>query len=122
MFVQLWDAAALAFGKEAGGSKSLTPFSRTWHSILERYEHALWHWNDAYGPLTVEQREYAVQLFTSAIEHAAKAPSYGLRYAYFFSGITSLMNHETVQAGMRRRGAQAELAVELDLGRIGDGA
>ena len=96
--------AAKTFGKRAGHAETLTPYSRTWRTVIERAEHALWLWNDKYGPLSPKQRQYASELVCSALTYAReKAPNVGQTYAFFHTQLTHLLNHERVHQGFQQR-------------------
>jgi hypothetical protein len=99
----VWAEAAIVFGKKNGEPESLTPFSRTWKQVVGRAEHALWLWNDKYGPLNADQRLYAAQLVTHALRQALLTQVRSERYAFFNATLTRLLNHETVHAGFRAR-------------------
>lgn len=102
-FERIYAEAAVVFGKRNGEKESLTPHSRTWRTVIERAEHALWLWNENYGPLTLEQREYAADLIVHALGKAGEQAEVGKRYAFFHTELTSLLNHERVQAGFQKR-------------------
>lgn len=102
-FEEVWETAAIVFGKKNGEAESLTPFSKTWKQIVGRAEHALWMWNDKYGPLNQRQREHAAVLVCYALRQALDAPDRSGRYAYFNATLTRLLNHETVHAGFLSR-------------------
>lgn len=109
-FEIVFTEAAKTFGKRAGHAETLTPYSRTWRTVIERAEHALWLWNDKYGPLSPAQREYAAELVRSSLIYAReKAPNVGQTYAYFHTQLTHLLNHETVHQGFHSRASLAEL-------------
>ena len=109
-YERVWEQAAATFGKRAGHAETLTPYSRTWRMVNERAEHALWLWNDKYGPLNAEQRDYAGQLIASALAYARRnAPSVGETYAFFHTQLTHLLNHERVHAGFQSRASNATL-------------
>jgi hypothetical protein len=115
-FEIVWAEAAIVFGKKNGEPESLTPFSRTWKQIVGRAEHALWLWNDKYGPLNAEQRVYAAQLVTHALRQALLTQVRSERYAYFNATLTRLLNHETVHAGFQsRKDSTPEIDVVGDL-------
>jgi len=113
LFGRIFEAAAITFGKTAGSSESLTPFSRTWRTVNRRAEHAIWMWNEKYGPLSPAQVEYVGDLIVHALKHAASAPSDGQKYAYFHTQLTSLLNHERVDAGFDQRAERGDLAASL---------
>jgi hypothetical protein len=102
-FHRVWIAAARTFGKRTGHGSTLQPYSDTWKLVIQRAEHALRVWNAKYGPLSAEQWEYAGELVEYALEHAIEAPGPNERYAWFNAKLTMLLNHESVDAGFRRR-------------------
>lgn len=105
----VFTCAAETFGKRAGFAEPLSPYSRTWKMVCERADHALWLWNDSYGPLNKEQREYAARLVCSSLEHAREeAPTLGDTYAYFHTRLTQLLNHERVKAGFLARNPERD--------------
>lgn len=111
---RVFTEAAETFSVKRGHRHALTPFSRTWRTILERADHALWTWNDKYGPLTREQRAYAAELVCHALTKARAADSAGDHYAHFHTTLTSLLNHETVDAGFKARAERGDsLAADL---------
>jgi hypothetical protein len=114
VFEAIWAEAAIVFGKRNGAAESLTPFSRTWKQILGRSEHALWTWNEKYGPLNAPQREYATSLIVHSLKKASEAPSLGMRYAFFNAKLTGLLNHETVHAGFQSRKDEAKADAQYD--------
>jgi len=114
-FERIWRESASAFSKRNGEPVALTPYSRTWKTILERSEHALWVWNDKYGPLTREQRDYAADLICHALSKAGAQEAVGDRYAFFHTELTSLLNHEKVHAGFQRRGQALDDQLEVDV-------
>lgn len=89
----IWKAAYAAFGKEV---------YKAWPQICDRWEHAVFLWNDSYGPLNPAQREYAGQLVVSALEWAGKHPA-EQRYARFHASLTAKLVHERVVAGFKAR-------------------
>ena len=95
--VTVWDAAAACFPK-------LTPYGKTWKTVISRAEHALRLWNESYGPLNADQWAYAGSLIAYSLSVAKRdAPDYSARYAYFHTSLTGLLNHETVAEGFKRR-------------------
>lgn len=115
-FDLVWRAAASAFSKRNGSPVALTPYSRTWQTILGRAEHALWLWNDKYGPLTSEQRLYAAELVCHALKKAGEQAADGDRYAFFHTELTALLNHERVHEGFKRREGSDDQT--LDIGDV----
>ena len=117
MWIEVWNDAAALFSKKNGHRQTLAPYSRTWAQVVERVEHVVWDvWNDKYGPLEPAQREYAIELIRSAFKHAAGAPTPSDHYAWFHARLMMLANHETVDAGFRKRATQYEpvsLPIEL---------
>jgi hypothetical protein len=107
---EVWAAAAETFGQKRGHKNPLTPYTRTWKIILQRAEHALWVWNDKYGPLNGSQREYATTLVVHSLTRAREAPDCNSTYAYFNATLTRLLNHETVDAGFKSRDEQEPAA------------
>jgi len=106
---RVYAGAAEAFGKRRGHQQSLSPHSNTWRTVIGRAEHALWRWNDAYGPLNEAQRSYAADLVCYALAHAARnAPNVAQTYAFFHTELTHLLNHERVQAGFLTRASERE--------------
>lgn len=105
--------AAGVFSKAKTGS-ALSPFSDTWTRIAVYSEHAIWLWNDKYGPLNHDQREYAVELLCHALKDADKAPSVDQRYAFFHSAVTRMLNHERVDSGMKQRATRGEPILDFD--------
>lgn len=108
VFERIWGAAASVFSKRNGEREPLTPYSRTWKTVVARAEHALWLWNDKYGPLTHEQREYACDLICHALKKAGERAEVGERYAFFHTELDSLLNHERVHEGFRRRAPRVD--------------
>lgn len=109
---RVYASAAEAFGKRRGHGASLSPHSRTWRTVIDRAEHALFRWNDEHGPLNAAQREYAADLVCHALERAARdAPNLAQTYAFFHTQLTHLLNHERVQAGFRSRADQYDGAL-----------
>lgn len=104
---QVYRAAADTFGKKRGHKNPLTPYTRTWAMVLGRAEHALWVWNDKFGPLNPHQRGYAALLVVHCLQKAQAAPDCNSTYAYFNASLTRLLNHETVDAGFKSRGEEA---------------
>jgi len=121
-FEAVWAEAAIVFGKRNGEPESLTPFSRTWKQVVGRAEHALWMWNEKYGPLNPKQRAYAAELVCHALRQALEAPDRSGRYAFFNATLTRSLNHERVHDGFRSRedadiqGEASDLADDLFLG------
>lgn len=120
IFDRVYREAAETFGKKRGHRNPLTPYTRTWKLVLSRSEHALWVWNDKYGPLNASQREYAEELLAYALTEARSAPDCNSTYAFFNATLTRLLNHETVDAGFKRREESDEgaLADVIDLDGI----
>ena len=114
LYERIWREAAETFGKNRGQENPLTPYTRTWRQIIDRAEHALWLWNDKYGPLTVKQRGYAGDLICHALVAAREAPDPGSVYAYFNTRLTSMLNHEVVDLGFKVRADRRDEGV-LDL-------
>ena len=113
-FEAVWKEAASTFAKRRGFPEALTPHGRTWKTVCARAEHALWVWNDKYGPLNIEQREYAGALVCHALRRAREtAPSVGETYAYFHTSLTHLLNHERVHHGFTSRSNRGELDAAL---------
>lgn len=108
LFDRIFREAASTFSKRNGHASGLTPFSRTWQTVIERADHAIWVWNDKYGPLNAAQREYAGDLICDALRKGGAAPTPGDHYAYFHQRLTTLLNHESVHAGFRRREEDVE--------------
>lgn len=121
IFDRIWRGAADAFSKTTGEAAPLHPYSRTWVTILERADHAIWLWNDKYGPLNSSQRDYAGDLICHALVKAGKQSNVGDRYAYFHTELTSLLNHERVHAGFEKRADTLPEHVELGLNRLFQG-
>lgn len=94
----IWKAAYAAFGKEV---------YKAWPQLCERWEHALWVWNDAYGPLCPAQREFAAERIVSALKWAADHPA-DQRYARFNASLSHWLNHERTQAGFKSREEREE--------------
>lgn len=103
LYERIWREAAETFGKNRGHGNPLTPYTRTWRQVIDRAEHALWLWNDKYGPLTAKQREYAGDLICHALVAAREAPDPGSVYAYFNTRLTEMLNHERAHQGFRAR-------------------
>lgn len=112
-YERVWNAAADTFGKKRGHKNPLTPYTRTWRLVLSRADHALWVWNDKYGPLTPAQRDYAAELVEHALVKAQEAPDCNAVYAFFNAKLTRLLNHEKVDAGFKQRAHEGELDEEL---------
>jgi len=81
--------------------------------VIKRAEHAIWMWNEKYGPLSPRQVEYVGDLIVHALKRAGDAPSDGEKYAYFHTQLTSLLNHERVDAGFDQRAEHGDLAAAL---------
>lgn len=106
---RVYTGAADAFGRRLGHPRSLSPHSSTWRMVIARAEHALWRWNDQFGPLNAGQREYAAELVCFALTRAARdAPTLQQTYAFFQTELTRLLNHERVQAGFLARATERE--------------
>lgn len=114
VFERIYREAASTFSKREGHGEPLSPYSRTWATVIGRAEHALWMWNEKYGPLSPAQRDYAVHLICDSLKKAREGATAGDHYAFFHQRLTTLLNHETVHEGFRRRGATYESVAELD--------
>lgn len=109
LFDAIFAEAAITFGKRRGHAETLTTYSTTWKTVGERADHAIWMWNDKYGPLNAGQRDYACKLVVSALRYArTHAPSVGQTYAFFHTQLTHLLNHERVHHGFLSRASTAE--------------
>lgn len=115
LFDRIFREAASTFSKRNGHRQALTPFSKTWTTVIERADHAIWVWNDKYGPLNAKQREYAGDLIAHALQTAGKQPKPGDHYAFFHTTLDSLLNHERVHTGFKSR----EEGVEVE-GEVGE--
>jgi hypothetical protein len=103
LFDRIWRVAAETFSKGRGHDESLNPYRDDWRKILARVEHAIFLWNDKYGPLNHAQREYAGDIVCYALVNAREAPTPSERYAWFNRALTGSLNHERVDAGFKQR-------------------
>lgn len=116
VFGRVWTEAADTFGVKRGCKEPLSPYGRTWGTILDRSEHAILVWGQKFGPLSPAQWTYCADLICHSLAYARKAPSPAERYAYFHTQLTHLLNHETTQEGFEKRAvAEPESNVVLDL-------
>jgi len=114
----VWQAAADTFGKKRGHANPLTPYTRTWRLVIERAEHALWVWNDKFGPLTPSQRQYATDLIVYSLKKAQEAPDCNAVYAHFITTLVSLINHERTDAGFERRREELPTGAGFDASAV----
>jgi hypothetical protein len=106
----IWVVAREAFGNDV---------FKAWPQICERWEHALWEWNDRFGPLNRDQREYASQLCRYSLAFAGETKD-AHRYARFHSRLAFYLNHERVAAKFKALSQPIDLGEEL--GPLVDGA
>lgn len=96
------DAVRHAFG----------PGSRTFSTIGRRVEHAFRVWEEKYGPWTPAQAKYATDLCVAAV---AREPN---SRALVYSRLDSIVHHETVDAGFKRRAGAATLDLNSELDQL----
>lgn len=112
LYERIFQAAAKAWGRPA--------VFKAWPQISERWEHALFSWNDKYAPLNHEQREYACHLMILAIEFAGEVEDVGHKYACLHSRVNFYLNHEQTDAGFKERDTEPEgdIGAALDLAGV----
>lgn len=93
------DAVRDAFG---GGS-------RTFGVIQRRVAHAYRVWEEKYGPWTPEQARYACDLTVAAVTREPR------ERPLVYSRLDSMVHHETVDAGFKRRAGLVTLDVNREL-------
>jgi hypothetical protein len=105
-----WPYAAgdAAFG--AFGGRIFNPDSKTFQSLDRRVQHALAVWESKYGPFTPAQDQYAGRVLAWAIREGAREARSdpGCLYPYVLNQLAKVVNHEKVDAGMKRRGVSGE--------------
>lgn len=89
----IWGMANATFGREV---------YKLWPLICADWEAALWHWNDEFGPLNVDQRAWACAKVCDSLEYAGRF-SPDQRVARFRAALRSKLNHEEMRAGFQAR-------------------
>lgn len=104
MVEEIWEAADKAFGRPE--------VFKAWPMICRKWEHALWHWNEQFGPLSPKQRDYFVEIVVSCLVWAGCKPQ-AQRYASYQASLMAKLNHERVRAGFISRGVEPPASVQL---------
>jgi len=100
------DTAEAAY--EVFGPRIFNGQGRTFKSLNRRIVHALDVWETKYQPLTEEQEAYAGKVLAWGIRNAGQAAR-GVDsklFPFVLASLARLVNHERVDAGMKRRAAE----------------
>lgn len=108
---QVFDAAREVFGDVVYGE------GRVRKALNRRIHFAMDVWNEKYGPLNLEQEQYAAEVLAAAIRSAARDAHRDPRklYPFVYKRLLDAVNHETVHDGFQKRSG----AVARDLATPG---
>jgi hypothetical protein len=103
---EIWDAADKCFGRPE--------VFKAWPMVCKKWEHALWHWNDQFGPLNQKQRDYFVEVVISCLVWAGTQQEVQRRYASYQASLMAKLNHERVRDGFQMRGSAPDPVMLTD--------
>jgi hypothetical protein len=101
---EIWKEADRCFGRPE--------VFKAWPMICRKWEHALWHWNDQFGPLNPDQRAYFIEVVGSCLRWAARKPA-EQRYASYQASLMAKLNHEAIRSGFERRASASSADLSM---------